>query len=365
MALYIGLISGTSVDAVDAALLDPEREPMAVVATRSHPIPDALRDRLIAFIREPGTALEAWRLDAEIGEVFARAALELLRETGVRPSGVRAIGSHGQTVFHEPRGTPAFTAQLGDPNVIAERTGISTVADFRRRDMSAGGEGAPLAPAFHHAAFGHREHVRAVVNVGGIANLTVLEPGEPAPVLGFDTGPGNTLMDGWAERHLGARYDADGAWAASGAVSADLLDRLRDDDYLRAAPPKSTGREHFHMAWLEARLGDRRPSAPDVQRTLCELTAITIAEGVVAHAPGAQGVYVCGGGARNSLLMARLADRLAPCPVATTAELGVHPDWVEAAAFAWLAHRTLHGLAGNAPGVTGARRAVVLGGIYR
>jgi len=372
-SLYIGLISGTSVDAIDSVVLDAERAPPAVIASRSHPIPPELRAEALALAAVAETDPErVWRLDVALGELFAEAAGALLAHAGLLACEVRAIGSHGQTVRHRPRARPPFSAQLGDPGVIAERTGITTVADFRRRDLAAGGEGAPLAPAFHAAALAPDADGdaggtdRVVVNLGGIANATLL-PGDAArPVIGFDTGPANALLDLWASRHLSAPMDRNARWAETGTVHETLLARLLEDEFFAAPPPKSTGREHFDGAWLDARLASVGPPPPpaDVQRTLCALTVRTVADAVAARAAADAEVLVCGGGVHNPMLMAGLGEALAPRTVRSTAERGVDPDWVEAATFAWLAARTLAGLPGNVPSVTGARREVVLGGIY-
>ena len=365
MALYIGLISGTSIDGVDAALLDIEDDALALTAARAHPFPPTLRDDLTKLIttRRPSASL-VWQLDHQIGELFAEAALALVDEAGASAGEIRAIGSHGQTVAHHPRARPPHTIQIGNPNVIAEHTRIITVADFRRRDMAAGGEGAPLACGFHLAAMSRPDVERSVVNIGGIANISVLPAG--GDVTGFDSGPGNTLMDRWTERHLGTCMDRDGAWASRGKVDETLLARLCSDPYFSKPPPKSTGREYFNLRWLERHLlDDARALAPeDVQRTLCELSAATIGRGIEEFARESGEVLVCGGGASNPSLMTALRHRLRPRAVDTTDVIGIDPEWVEAAAFAWLARQTLCGLPGNLPSVTGARRPVVLGAIH-
>jgi anhydro-N-acetylmuramic acid kinase len=266
-------------------------------------------------------------------------------------------------VRHRPSARHPFTLQIADPNIIAARTGITVVADFRRRDMALGGQGAPLVPAFHRFAFGHPSEDRLLANIGGIANLTLL----PAvgDVRGFDTGPGNVLLDAWSREHLHAAYDAGGAYASSGRLDEALLARLLTDAYFSAAPPKSTGPEHFNRIWLANALGGVKRKPEDVAATLCELTARSIAADVLRHAPTARQLFVCGGGAHNDCLLARLAANLPQAKVASTAAIGLHPDWVEAAGFAWLARETLMGRPGNLPAVTGAAKAVVLGGIYR
>ena len=374
MTYFVGLMSGTSMDAVDAALVTfdgPFDGPAAntvaaTVATHAAPIPEDLKREVHALAQDPsGAAVRFWTADARLGEVFADAAVALLDHAGVDAGEVTAIGSHGQTVYHAPRAPVPCTVQLGDPSVIAERTGITTVADFRRRDVAAGGEGAPLAPAFHRAAFSALGVERAILNLGGIANVSVLPADPEAPPRGFDTGPGNTLLDHWARSRFGVSMDRDGTLARAGEVDGDLLSALLDEPYFDRGPPKSTGRELFGAAWLDARLPIAAEIGPnDVLRTLCELTVESSAAALERFAPGTQELYLCGGGARHPVLAGRLATRAAPIRVDTTARLGIDPDWVEAVAFAWLAMRTLAGLAGNAPGVTGAAREAVLGGIY-
>jgi anhydro-N-acetylmuramic acid kinase len=362
---YIGLMSGTSVDGIDAALVSvPAAGPLTLKTTHQHPFPPAVRDAIQSLMQPGDNELErAGELDMRLGQLFAEAALALLHKSGLRPEDIHAIGSHGQTIRHRPLATPPFTRQIGNPSVIAEQTGITTVADFRARDMAAGGEGAPLVPAFHQWLFRKSGVNRVIVNIGGIANLTWLPAAGHDAVLGFDTGPGNTLLDQWISREQGQRYDRNGAWAAGGQVQAELLARLLADEYFAKPPPKSTGREHFHLAWLEQRLTGK-PTPEDVQATLAELTAASIAQALQLLPAVAREVYVCGGGSHNRHLLERLRTRLPGTTVATTEALGFDPDWVEAAAFAWLAHRTLARQAGNLPSVTGARRAVPLGGIY-
>lgn len=360
---FVGLISGTSVDGVDAVVLSLRGERLAVVASHGEPYPTELREAILG-LSQPGIN-EIDRLgavDRQIADTFANAALMVIGLAGIDAAAVTAIGSHGQTIRHRPMGETAFTLQIGDPNRIAEQTGILTVADFRRRDMAAGGQGAPLAPAFHRAAFEISGNTTAVVNIGGIANVTLF--GDSGAVSGFDSGPGNTLMDAWVRKHLDQPYDRDGLWARTGAVDESLLERLMDDPYFCAAAPKSTGPEYFDLAWLEARLdtSSDASAAEDIQRTLLELTARSIAMALNAE-PLAQ-LAVCGGGASNGLLMERLGELLAPAEVTTTEALGIGPDWVEAAAFAWLASRTVDGLSGNEPAVTGAQGYRVLGGLF-
>jgi len=363
-SLFIGLMSGTSMDAVDAVLVDLGGAQPQLLATHHQPLPPTLREELIDIASPGDDGIDrVGRLDAQLGELFAASALAVTEAGRRTPERIAAIGSHGQTVRHRPGTTPPFTVQIGDPNIIAERTGITTVADFRRRDVAAGGQGAPLVPAFHAAIFHTPDRDRAILNIGGMANLSVVPAAVEAEVFGFDTGPGNTLMDAWCQRHLGMPFDEGGRWGASGEVDTALLARLLEAPYLRGVPPKSTGREEFNLPWLEERLvGNEAPQ--DVQATLCAFTAASAADALERFAPATEEVLVCGGGAYNPTLMEALEGRLGNRYLASTSAYGVDPRWVEAIAFAWLAQRTLAGLPGNLPAVTGARHRVILGGIY-
>ncbi|MFC3552380.1 anhydro-N-acetylmuramic acid kinase [Lysobacter cavernae] len=372
--LFVGLISGTSADGIDAALVRFDDAGVAVAPQcelllgRTYPWQDALRTRLVE-LGQGGDARsleELGTLDVQVAEAFAEATRQLLDEAGVAPAQVRAIGSHGQTVRHRPDGARhdgqhPFTWQLGDGNVIAERSGIATVADFRRRDVAAGGHGAPLLPALHATLLHSAAEDRAVLNLGGIANVTLL-PATGA-VRGFDTGPANCLMDAWCLRHTGRAFDADGAFAAQGRLDAELLARLLDEPWFVLPPPKSTGREQFHLDWLQARLrGGEAPA--DVQATLLELSAVTVADALRAQQPQTRRVLACGGGVRNARLLERIAAQWPETVLESTARYGVDPDFVEAMGFAWLARQTLAGLPGNLPSVTGARGPRVLGAVY-
>jgi len=363
-ALYLGLISGTSADGIDAALVRFEQNTPQLVDALTHPWPDALRARILAVAQdETRLDLDAYgRLDVAIGQCFAEAAQQLLRRSPAQAGAVRAIGSHGQTLRHRPTGEHPFTLQVGDPSVIAERCGIDVVADFRRADVAAGGQGAPLLPAVHAMLLAQPGRTRVVLNLGGIANITVL--GANGTVFGFDTGPANGLMDAWCLRHRDVAFDADGAFAAAGHVDQVLLADLLADPYFALPPPKSTGREHFHLAWLEshARMASLAPA--DVQATLLELSARSVAGTITRHAADAVDVLACGGGVHNGLLMRRLGELLAPRTLESTAVHGIDPDYLEATAFAWLARQRLLGLPGNLPAVTGARGPRVLGAIY-
>jgi anhydro-N-acetylmuramic acid kinase len=361
--LYLGLISGTSADGIDAALVrfEPHCE---LVFGRTYPWDETLRARLIALGQggEATSLDELGELDTTLARAFADAAMQAIADSATKKNQVRAIGSHGQTVRHRPESAAAFTWQMGDGNVIAERSGLTTVADFRRRDVAAGGHGAPLMPAFHAAMLRSPDEDRAVLNLGGIGNLTLLP--RTGDVRGFDTGPANALMDAWCQRHTGRAYDAGGVFAANGTVDAGLLARLLDDPWFALPPPKSTGREQFHLRWLESRLGAETPSPADVQATLLELSAVTIAEALRATQPSTARVLGCGGGVRNAALMARISANLPGVAVESTAAHGLDPDYVEAMGFAWLARETLAGRPGNLPSVTGASGFRVLGAVY-
>ncbi len=364
--LFLGLISGTSMDGIDAALVELGEQHCTVLAAQTTAYPADLSNALLAASRQPARCGvdELCALDHRVGECFRDAAINLLEASGTSPASVAAIGSHGQTLRHQPRLPRPFTLQLGDPNIIAAGTGIATVADFRRRDLALGGEGAPLTPAFHHWLFGDAARHRVVLNIGGFANVTVL-PASSEAVSGFDTGPGNSLMDSWCRRCLGRPYDDAGRWAAGGRVSEALLARMLSDRYFDEPPPKSTGFEYFDDAWLDRQLGQAaRPDDADVQATLTELTARSIAAAIGRHAPLTDEVLVCGGGVHNGYLLERLQAALAPTTLASTTDHGMDPAWIEAAAFAWLAARRLDGRPGNLPSVTGARDPAILGAIY-
>jgi anhydro-N-acetylmuramic acid kinase len=362
-------MSGTSVDAIDSAVIKYSGNGIELVATHAHPIGTKLQ-RDIAALSHPGdNEIERMgTLDRELGHLFAQATLDLLAKHSIHSERVVAIGSHGQTVRHAPKSsgiTPAksFTVQIGDPNTIAELTGITTVADFRRRDIAAEGEGAPLAPAFHAAALSLSGINRAIVNIGGIANVTILDG--PQLTEGFDTGPGNTLLDHWHARHQGGPFDNRGKWAASGNIDRELLKKLLNHPYFQQAGPKSTGKEAFNLNWLDSLLGqDRLFDAVNVQATLAELTAVSISHSIFESSTKVEEVYICGGGAHNDDLMSRLAALIEPARVANTSVLGISPDWVEAMTFAWLAQQTLSNRTNNAPQVTGAKGPRILGAIY-
>lgn len=362
-------MSGTSLDGIDCALVRCNDTDTTLLATHEHPIPSGLKKRIATISHSgPDEIEQLGKLDRELGLLFAEATMQLLATTGTHARQVQAIGSHGQTVRHRPpsavtESTESFSLQIGDPNTIVEHTGITTIADFRRRDIAAGGEGAPLAPAFHAAALARADVNRAIVNIGGIANVTLLQG--TRLLAGFDTGPGNTLLDHWIERIRGESYDRGGQWASSGVVHERLLEKFMGHAYFGKQGPRSTGKEEFNLAWLHNQIGTGESIAPvDIQATLVELTSITIATAIKNSAVEISEVYVCGGGAHNTFLMQRLSHHLTPATVASTSAIGMDPDWVEAATFAWLASRTLRGLTGNSPAVTGAQGPRILGGIY-
>lgn len=367
--LYIGLMSGTSIDAIDSAIVKCNNGKTTLVATREHSIPGKTRDRIARISASGEDEIEhLGRLDRELGNLFGEAALALLQQAKVDAQDIAAIGSHGQTIRHRPpsgltHSEQSFTLQIGDPNTIAEQTGITTVADFRRRDIAAGGEGAPLAPGFHAAVFARPDINRAIVNIGGIANASILRGTEL--LAGYDTGPGNTLLDNWVLKQRGAPYDKNGNWAAEGEVIEPLLQMLLSHPYFKKTGPRSTGKEAFNLDWLNQCLATLPEiETRDVQATLAELTAVSIIKGIANSGIEIKEVYICGGGAHNTDLMRRLYNKLAPVVLDSTMAIGMHPDWVEAAAFAWLAHQTLEQLAGNAPVVTGAAGPRILGGIF-
>ncbi len=361
--LYIGLISGTSMDGIDAALVEFGESSLQILQTRDYAYPPELRDRLINAMQQPEkcTLDDIGELDRRTGECFRDAAKALLDDAGVTASAVTAIGSHGQTLRHQPDAERPFTLQIGDPTLIATGTGITTVADFRRADLAVGGQGAPLAPIFHEWLFRKSGSGRTILNIGGIANITILA--DDRATTGFDTGPGNTLMDAWIRKHRNETFDRNGEWAASGLVNTELLNRLLSDSFFSATPPKSTGFEQFNLEWLEA-AGAAAIDAGDVQATLCALTAASVSNAITAFAVDTKELLVCGGGVHNAELMRRLGECMPAMDLSSTATAGLHPDWVEAAAFAWLAMRRLQDLPGNLPSVTGAQRAVTLGAIH-
>lgn len=351
-------------DGIDAVVADFGVGEVAILATHATPYPADLKDELLRAIREPLDVPldDTGELDRRVGECFRDAALSAIASSGVASQDIVAIGSHGQTLRHQPDVDEPFSLQIGDADIIANGTGITTVANFRQADIAAGGQGAPLVPPFHAWLFASSNDDRVVLNVGGIANITTLLA-DGSDVTGFDTGPGNGLMDAWISRNKQEAFDSDGQWSASGAVIGDLLQRFLSDSYFSLPPPKSTGFEYFNMQWLQGFHVDQYEAA-DVQATLCELSAQTIADAIRIQAPLARDIIVCGGGVHNSEFMRRLQQSLSSATVSSTAEAGLDPDWVEAVAFAWLARQTMNNEPGNLPSVTGATHKVVLGDIH-
>lgn len=364
--LYIGLMSGTSADGIDAALVDLSGQQPKLLATLEHPLPEHARALVSELALNGDNEIEKIAsLDISLAESFADASLHLLKQANKTPSQIRAIGSHGQTIRHQPptQTQRGYTLQIGDPSTLAEITGIDVIADFRRRDMAAGGHGAPLAPAFHRAVFS-ADKPRAIINIGGMANITALHM-DNNPVIGFDTGAGNVLMDSWIQHCKGFHYDKDGKWASSGHADQTLLSKLLQHPFIKQAAPKSTGREAFNLPWLLTQIDGLTLNPEDIQATLLEFTSTTISDQIKQQFNlDKPEVYICGGGAHNPALVTSIAEKLPNSTVATTDALGVSPDWVEAMTFAWLAQQTLKRQNGNLSSVTGASGERVLGGIY-
>jgi anhydro-N-acetylmuramic acid kinase len=358
--LYAGLMSGTSLDGIDAVLADLGGEQPRLLARHYLPFDEVLKNELLALHHPNHNELHRTLLAGnQLAKLYATAIKLLLEFAGISPAQVRAIGCHGQTIRHRPE--HGYTLQIGNMALLAELSGIAVVGDFRSRDIAAGGQGAPLVPAFHDRLLRHSEIHRAILNIGGIANLTDLPP--HAATSGFDCGPGNLLMDAWCLRHTGKAYDENGTWAASGKILPELLEQMLAEPFFALEPPKSSGRDLFNMDWLQERLKGTE-ATQDVQATLLELTCQSIAQAVLKHCGRAQEIYLCGGGAHNQALRNRLAALLPGCTIGTTDDLGVSGDYLEALAFAWLAQQALHGKPGNLPAVTGARHSCVLGAIY-
>ena len=374
-ALYIGLMSGTSLDGTDGVLVDFSSHPLRVIAAASEPFCSDLRAELLALNTPSQNELHRAALAANaLVAVSAQVVTQLLVDAahrGISASHVKAIGTHGQTVRHQPERTSAspsgtgYTLQLNNPALLAELTGIDVVADFRSRDVAAGGQGAPLVPAFHQSVFGRADQTLLVLNLGGISNLSVLPPPDMGPVLGFDCGPGNALMDAWCQQHTGQPFDTGGAWAASGQLIPSLLASLLDEPYFAKSPPKSTGRDLFSLAWLAQKLGSFAAHRPeDIQNTLTEFTTAACIKGAISYQKNSKELIVCGGGAFNLHLMQRLQVGLPMLQVSNSSTRGLPPLQVEAAAFAWLAKQTINRLPGNLASVTGAAGARILGAIY-
>jgi len=365
-SIYIGLMSGTSLDGVDAVLVSFDGNTPKLLSSYSYPIPEDLQCKLVEFTHPNwlGSVAQIGSFNQQLGKLFADASNALIQDSNIDPKKILAIGSHGQTIWHQPEGEYPFSLQLGDANLIAELTNIATVADFRSRDIAAGGQGAPLVPAFHLNSLCHPDLNRVVLNIGGIANISVL-PSQASnnPVMGFDTGPGNGLIDAWIHSHKDVNFDKDGDWARSGSIQIKLLNKLLNDPYFSLPAPKSTGKEFFNLNWLETTLKSelRNYKPEDIQATLTELTAQTIAKNIDKLCDE---LFVCGGGIHNQFLIERLKYLLPKTPIRSTHVLGIDPDWMEAIAFAWLAKQTMERKAGNLPSATGAKGPRILGAIY-
>jgi len=367
-AFFIGLMSGTSLDGVDTVIcrIDSSNS-FSLLYSETYPIPKQLKKELLSLSQDRlYNELDHYaELDVRMGHLFADCCLLLLKKNNLKAEQICAIGSHGQTLRHYPTQQYPTTLQIGDPNIIAWKTGITTIADFRRKDMAAGGQGAPLVPPFHQALFHSEKKNTAIVNIGGIANITFLPACDT--VLGYDTGPGNGLMDNWCSRHFNCAYDQSGQLAAQGTTNKELLSLFLAEPFFTQRAPKSTGREYFSYQWIIDKLKQCQSelSKYDVLATLLELSCITIRNEVLSLKPMADELLVCGGGASNTLLMQRLKILLPKLTINSTEKYGLHPDWVEASAFAWLAEQTLHGLSANLPSVTGAEKAVILGAVWQ
>jgi len=370
----IGLLSGTSVDAIDGILIHWDNQKPSIISTQTKNIPESIREIVFDLAVNGKNEIEKIRyLDYEFALLFSQTAQALCEQSKIKPDSILAIGSHGQTIRHYPpsyelspkKSSNGFSLQIGDPNIIAENTGITTVADFRRRDIAAGGHGAPLAPAFHKRLFQSKKINRVILNTGGIANITYLPTnGEP---IGFDTGPANGLMDSWCQRHKNMAYDKNGNWASQGKAKPKIINKLLSHPYFSMLPPKSTGREDFNLPWLEEQLKQLSGtfSPVDIQASLLALSVESIAAAIEQVVTTAEyEIYICGGGAHNGAFCERLQSRLKPHLFSTTEALGIEPDWVEAACFAWMAKQTMEGKTSNLPSVTGAKKHVILGGIY-
>ncbi len=361
---FVGLISGTSIDAIDCVLVSFSGNTPSLEATYTHKYESSLRENIFTLCEHDQVSLKLLgETDIAVGLTFADAVAQLLTQEGIDAGHISAIGSHGQTVYHKPQPPLSFTLQIGDPNTIAFKTGITTVADFRRKDMAAGGQGAPLASLFHRFYFSSTDKSRVIVNLGGIANISIIAEGQDH--LGYDTGPASVLMDYWINKHQQMTFDQQGEWAKQGSVNHDLLELLLDEPYFAESEPKSTGREYFNGDWLEAKLAKLNEilDAADVQATLLELTASTVATEIENQLVPEQ-VLICGGGAHNLALVNRIVELLPESQIKTTETLGLAPDWVEAVTFAWLAQQRVEEIPIDTCTVTGASKPVILGGIY-
>ncbi len=366
---YLGVMSGTSLDAIDCALVEfNSNNQFKLIHHYSHPINNTDRGKLFSLTQSQANEIDLLaEMDVRLGELIATSCLKTLEQANVKTDKITAIGSHGQTIRHYPQGKFNTSLQIGDANIICERTGITTICDFRRRDMAAGGQGAPLVPPFHAAAFQHQNISRCVVNIGGIANISCLPANRKDPIIGYDSGPGNSLMDLWCKQHFNCQFDKNGDLATSGKINKTLLKTLLSDPYFSTKYPKSTGREYFGLRWLK----DLKTNALNTEEklnilaTLTELTAITITNEIKISQSNCKEVLLCGGGAKNSYLVKRLANHLQNKQILATDDFGIPSQWIESMAFAWLAKQTYAGLTSNVTSVTGARHEVILGAIYQ
>ncbi|NVJ59728.1 MAG: anhydro-N-acetylmuramic acid kinase [Gammaproteobacteria bacterium] len=368
--IFIGLISGTSADGIDAIAAQISNDTFEYLGGKTFNYSEKTREEILE-LSQPAASLGSQRidrlghLDHKVGLAFAQAAQQLCSELNIELSQVKAIGSHGQTIRHRPQGMDHFSLQIGDPNVIAFHTGCTSIADFRRMDMAAGGQGAPLVPLFHQWLLGSNDQNRVILNLGGIANITWL-PRNAGQVMGFDTGPASALLDYWINKHLGKAYDENGNWAASGLVHQELLKHMLADPYFKMPAPKSTGREYFDAKWLEQKLKGADPAAPeDIQATLAELSAITIGDHISRLPASCDQLLVCGGGFHNAHLIQRIKKQIGSTPCDALSDLGVPSDFIEATTFAWLAHQRLSENRLDYRSVTGAERPVLMGNIFR
>ena len=372
---YIGLMSGTSADSIDAVIVSIVDNNLTLQNTYSHPIPKSIQEKIWLMNSSNQDELKSMlELDNQLGYLFAEAVKAILKKSAIDKNTIVAIGSHGQTVRHYPDSKFPSTIQIADANIIVEQTAITTVCDFRRADIAADGQGAPLAPAFHQFKFQENEVSRVIVNIGGIANISYLPATKmnSKSICGFDTGPGNGLMDEWIQKHKQQAYDKNGEWAKSGQIDNKLLQEFLNDPYINMSAPKSTGRDYFNLIWLESILKNNKTNnnlkPEDIQMTLCALTAHSICN-AVKSLPDVSELYVCGGGVHNAALMKVLSELLAnfknPISCQSTDKLALNPDWVEACAFAWLAKQRLDNKPGNCPEVTGAKHECILGAVYK
>ena len=365
--LYIGLMSGTSVDAIDAVLMDFSKSMTQLVTSFSQPIGVNLKNDINRLISKNTWPQEIEQIDIEFANACTQAVHNLLATVAIEAKQISAIGSHGQTVFHAPNDTPGISIQIGNAQLIANHTKITTIANFRQADIDAGGQGAPLACAYHAETLRHKNEDRIVLNLGGIANITYLPAKVSENIIGFDTGPANGLLDAWIKKHRGLDFDVNGAWAKSGTVNYGLLKLMLEDEYFKQTPPKSTGREKFNLIWLQYMLDQYEEfvTEKDVQATLTALTAQTISNAIQAWAPNTSRILLCGGGSSNPFLISQLQISLPNIPLETTSKYGIPEEWMEAMAFAWYAKRKLESKPANIPSVTGASKKVILGNVYQ